>query len=89
MNEVVIVSACRTAIGKFQGALKDVTAKELAVTAGKEAIKRAGIPADIIDENVMGQVYQHMQKSLPARIVGLECGLPVESNAIVLSLPKL
>lgn len=85
MNEVVIVSACRTAIGKFQGALKDVTAKELAVTAGKEAIKRAGIPADIIDEIVMGQVYQHMQKSLPARIVGLECGLPVESNACVVN----
>lgn len=85
MNEVVVVSACRTAIGKFQGALKDVTAKELAVTAGKEAIKRAGIPANIIDEIVMGQVYQHMQKSLPARIVGLECGLPVESNACVVN----
>jgi hypothetical protein len=44
MNEVVIVSACRTAIGKFLGVFKDVPAKELAVTVGKEAIKRAGFP---------------------------------------------
>ncbi|HRW13249.1 MAG TPA: acetyl-CoA C-acyltransferase [Syntrophomonas sp.] len=85
MNEVVIVSACRTAIGKFLGVYKDVPAKELAVTVGKEAIKRAGVPADTIDEIVMGQVYQHMQKSLPARIVGLECGLSHESNACVVN----
>ena len=42
MNEVVIVSACRTAIGKFMGSLKDVSAKELAITVGKAAIERAG-----------------------------------------------
>jgi acetyl-CoA C-acetyltransferase len=85
MNEVVIVSACRTAIGKFLGNYKDVSAKELAVTVGKEAIKRAGIPAESIDEIVMGQVYQHMQKSLPARIVALECGMSFESNACVVN----
>lgn len=85
MNEVVIVSACRTAIGKFLGVYKDVPAKDLAVTVGKEAIKRAGVPADAIDEIVMGQVYQHMQKSLPARIVALECGLSHESNACVVN----
>lgn len=81
MNEVVVVSACRTAIGKFQGGLKDVPAKEMAVTVGKEAIKRAGIPAETIDEIVMGQVYQHMQGSMFSRQVGLACGLPFESNA--------
>ena len=42
-KDVVIVSACRTAIGKFQGQFKDVSARELAITAGKEAIRRAGI----------------------------------------------
>jgi acetyl-CoA C-acetyltransferase len=81
MNEVVIVGACRTAIGRFLGSLKDVPAKTLAITAGKAAVARAGIPADIIDEIVMGEVYPHMQGSLPARQVGLAVGLPVRSNA--------
>lgn len=81
MNEVVIVSGCRTAIGKFLGGLKDITAQELAVTVGKEAIKRAGIPANIIDEVVVGQVYQHNQGSMVCRQIGLACGLPIESNA--------
>ncbi len=81
MNDVVIISGCRTAIGKFQGGLKDVTAKELAVTVGKEAIKRAGIPADIIDEIVVGQVYQHNQGSMVCRQIALECGMSIESNA--------
>lgn len=81
MNEVVVVSLCRTAVGKFLGGLKDVPAKDLAVTVGKEAIKRAGIPAEMIDEIVMGQVYQHMQGSMHSRQVGLACGLPFESNA--------
>lgn len=81
MNEVVIVSACRTAIGKFMGSLKDVQAKDLAITAGKAAISRAGITADIIDELVMGEVYPHMQGSLPSRQVAMALGLPVRSNA--------
>ncbi|HWQ74852.1 MAG TPA: acetyl-CoA C-acyltransferase [Syntrophomonas sp.] len=80
-NEVVIVSACRTAIGKFMGSLKDVSAKQLAIVAGKTAIERAGIPADIIDEITMGEVYPHMQGSLPARQVAMALGLPVSSNA--------
>lgn len=85
LNEVVMVSACRTPIGKFLGQFKDVPARDLAVTAGKEAINRAGIPADIIDEIVMGEVYLGLQKSLPARIVGLACGLPDRSSACVVN----
>jgi acetyl-CoA C-acetyltransferase len=81
VREVVIVSACRTAIGKFLGSLKDVQAKELAITAGQAAIERAGIPTDIIDELVVGQVYPHMQGSLPSRQVAMALGLPVKSNA--------
>jgi len=81
VNEVVIVSACRTAVGKFQGGLKDVPAVQLATVVGKEAIKRAGIDPQIIDGIVMGQVYPHMSGSLPARQVGLACGLSFESNA--------
>jgi acetyl-CoA C-acetyltransferase len=81
LNEVVIVSACRTAIGKFMGSLKDVSARQLAIGAGREAIHRAGIPADIIDELTMGEVYPHMQGSLPSRQVAMALGLPVSSNA--------
>jgi len=81
MKEIVIVSACRTAIGKFMGSLKDVSAKELAITVGKAAIDRAGIAADSIDELVMGQVYPHAQGSLPSRQVAMALGLPLRSNA--------
>lgn len=81
-HEVVIVSACRTAIGKFLGQFKDVQAKELAITVGKEAINRAGIDPEIIDEIVMGEAFPHMQGSLPSRQVGLACGLPIRSGAV-------
>lgn len=81
-REVVIVSACRTAIGKFQGMFKDVSARELAIIAGKEAIRRSGIDIGTIDEIVMGQCYPHMQGSLPARQVSMRIGLPVESCAV-------
>jgi acetyl-CoA C-acetyltransferase len=81
VREVVMVSACRTAIGKFLGSLKDVQAKDLAITVGKAAVDRAGISVDIIDELVMGEVYPHMQGSLPSRQVATAIGLPVRSNA--------
>ena len=82
MEEVVIVSACRTGIGKFLGSLKDVPARTLAVTAGQEAIKRAGISPDIIDEIAMAQCFPAMQGSLPARQVGMRIGLPHRSAAV-------
>ena len=82
LKDVVMVSACRTAIGDFLGALKDVTARHLAMTAGKAAIERAGIPSDIIDEICMGQLYTAMQGSLPARQVGMRIGLPHRSGAV-------
>src|SRR6056297_373752 len=81
-NEVVMVSACRTAIGKFMGSLKDISARELAMTAGKEAIERSGVPADQIDEICMGQLYTGMQGSLPANQVGKRLGLPHHAGAV-------
>ena len=80
-KEVVIVSGCRTPIARFMGTLKDVSAKELAITAGAEAIKRAGISADAVDELVLGQIYPHFQGSLPSRQIAMALGLPVRSNA--------
>lgn len=75
LKECVVVSACRTPIGDFLGSLKEVVARELAILAGKESIRRAGIDAEAIDEIVMGQVYGAMQGSLPAKQVGARIGL--------------
>jgi len=80
INEVVIVSACRTPIARFMGSLKDFTGKELAIIAAKEAVNRAGISPDQIDEIVLGQIYPHLQGSLPARQVAMAVGLPIRSN---------
>ncbi|MDO5455646.1 MAG: thiolase family protein [Eubacteriales bacterium] len=85
MKNAVIVSACRTAIGKFQGQFKDVSARDLAITVGKEAVRRAGIDVKTIDEIVMGECYPHMQGSLPARQVSMRIGLHERSNAVTVN----
>ena len=82
IKDVVLVSACRTAIGDFQGGLKDVGARDLAMTVGKAAIERAGIPPESVDEICMGQIYTAMQGSLPARQVAMRIGLPFRSGAV-------
>lgn len=82
INDVVIVSACRTPIGKFLGSLKDVTARELAVIAGGEAIKRAGIDAQVIDEICLGEVFQQGVGSMQARQVAMQLGMSVRSAAV-------
>lgn len=85
IKEVVMVSACRTAIAKFSGALKNVPARDLAITVGKEAAKRAGIEPDVIDEIVMGQCLPGLQGSLPARQVSARIGLSDISNAVLIN----
>ena len=80
-RDVVIVSACRTAIGKNMGQFKDVQARDLAICAGSEAIKRAGIDPKQCDEIVMGECFTGMQGSLPARQVSMRIGLDETSNA--------
>jgi len=84
-HEVVIVSACRTAIGDFMGSLKTVSARDLAIAAGMEAIRRAGIEAELIDEICMGQIFTALQGSLPARQVGIRVGLPNRSSAVTVN----
>lgn len=82
LQEVLLVSACRTAIGNWWGSLKKVQARELAIAAGEQAIKRAGIAAELIDEICMGQILTALQGSLPARQVGIRLGLPARSGAV-------
>src|SRR3954466_13988274 len=75
--EVVILSACRTPIGSFGGALKDVSAVDLGATAIREALARSGVkPADIGD-CIMGCVLQAGAGMNVARRGGLKAGLPI------------
>jgi acetyl-CoA C-acetyltransferase len=76
--DVVIVSACRTPIGAFGGALKDLTAVDLGAIVIREAIARAGVPPADIGDTVMGCVLQAGNGMNVARQAALAAGLPVE-----------
>ena len=86
MKEVVIASACRTAIGKFGGTLKDVPAVELGATVIKEAVNRAGLKPEQIDEVIMGGVIMGGLGQNPARQASIKAGLPVECTAMTINI---
>lgn len=75
-REVVIVSAVRTAIGSFGGSLKDISAPKLGATVIKEALKRANIDVNDVDEVIMGNVLQAGLGQNPARQAAILAGLP-------------
>ncbi|MDZ4805997.1 MAG: acetyl-CoA C-acetyltransferase [Candidatus Eisenbacteria bacterium] len=75
-REVVIVSACRTAVGRFQGGLASLKAPELGAVAVREAILRAGIEPDAIEEVIMGNVLQAGVGQAPARQAAHFGGVP-------------
>ncbi|HMD83581.1 MAG TPA: acetyl-CoA C-acetyltransferase [Terriglobia bacterium] len=75
MKEPVIISACRTAIGKFQGSLTPFSAMELGAFAVREAVRRAGIDSALVDEIIMGNVVPAGLGQNPARQAGLKGGL--------------
>lgn len=86
MTDVFIVSGARTAIGTFGGSLKDVPPSELGVATAKEAIARAGVPADAIGHAVYGQVLpSEPRDAYMARIIAIESGLPVETPALTVN----
>ncbi len=80
-KDVVIVSAVRTPVGSFGGSLVKKSAVDLGVVAAKEVIKRAGIPADIIDEVIVGNVLGAGLGQNVARQISIGAGLPVETSA--------
>lgn len=81
MSDVVIVSAARTPVGSFNGALSSLPASELGKVAIEAAISRAGLqPADV-DEVILGQVLQAGAGQGPARQASVKAGIPVESPA--------
>ena len=85
MRDVVIVSAARTPIGSFGGALKNVPTRTLGAVAVKEAIKRAGIQPDQIDEVVLGCVLQGALGQNIARQIAMDAGIPKEVPAMTLN----
>lgn len=84
-TEVVIVSAVRTAIGSFQGALKDVPATKLGALVIEEALTRAGISKDQVDEVIMGNVLQAGLGQNPARQASILAGLPQQVPAMTIN----
>jgi acetyl-CoA C-acetyltransferase len=75
MKEPVIISACRTAIGKFQGSLSSFSAVDLGAFAVREVVRRAGIDPALVDEIIMGNVVSAGLGQNPARQAGLKGGL--------------
>ncbi|MBT2699070.1 acetyl-CoA C-acetyltransferase [Bacillus sp. ISL-40] len=84
-KEIVIVSAVRTAIGNFNGSLKNVSATELGAVTIKEALEKAGVKPEQVDEVIMGNVLQAGVGQNPARQAQIKSGIPVTSSAFTIN----
>ncbi len=85
-RKVVIAGACRTAIGKFGGTLKDVPATKLGEIVIREALNRAGVKPEMVDEVYMGNVIQAGTGQNPARQAAVNAGIPIEVPAITINV---
>ncbi|WP_339200683.1 acetyl-CoA C-acetyltransferase [Peribacillus sp. FSL P2-0133] len=85
MREVVIVGAARTPVGAFGGSLANVSAVDLGVVAAKEAIKRANISADMIDEVLVGNILSAGLGQNVARQVAIHAGIPERTPAMAIN----
>ncbi len=85
MNEIVILSAVRTPVGRYGGALKNVNSGHLAAVVIKEAIQRAGITPEQVDEVIFGEVRQSTESSNVARVAALRAGLPETVSAFTIN----
>ena len=77
MQQAVIVSAVRTAIGKFGGSLAKIPAPELGALVIREAVARAGLKPEQVDSVIMGQVLTAGSGQNPARQATIKSGLPI------------
>ena len=85
MDDIVIVSAARTAVGKFGGTLAKTPATELGAVVIQEAIRRAGVDAAQVGEVIMGQVLAAAAGQNPARQASLKAGVPKETPALTIN----
>lgn len=84
-ENIVIVSGCRSAVARFNGSLKDFEATDIAGIVIKEAVKRAGLKPEQIDEVVYGCVGQAAENAFAARLAGVKAGLPYETTALTVN----
>src|SRR5215813_8899812 len=85
MEDVVIVSGVRTPVGKFQGALSDLSATQLGAIAVREAVRRAGVDSATVDECIMGNVVSAGLGQNPARQAALHGGLSSSVAAMTIN----
>ena len=85
LNDAVIISAARTPVGKFLGSLKGFKATELGAIAVREALKRAGVKPEDVDEVIMGCVIQAGLGQNPARQAALNAGIPSTVAAVTVN----
>lgn len=81
MKEIVIVSGVRLPVGSFGGSLKTVSALDMGAMVVSEAVRRAGISPEAVDELIVGQVGQIAECGFVARAIGLKAGLPEKTTA--------
>lgn len=86
MSDVFIISAVRTPIGKFGGALASLTAPDMGVVAAKAALERAGVAAEQVEETIFGNARQAGGGPNPARQIAIRSGVPKESPAYTVNM---
>ncbi|ROR73278.1 acetyl-CoA C-acyltransferase [Bogoriella caseilytica] len=84
-HDVVIVSAARTPLGRFRGALATQSAVDLGVVAARTAIERSGLAAEEIDAAILGQVLQAGAGQNPARQTAVQAGVPLATPAVTVN----
>jgi len=84
-DDVVIISGCRTPVGKFQGSLSDFSAPQLGAIVVREAVKRAGVEPAQVDECIMGNVVSAGLGQNPARQAAIFGGLSAETGAMTIN----
>lgn len=85
ITDVVCVSACRTAMGRFGGKLRDFNVRELGAMVISAALKRAGIDGDVIDEVIVGHCRQAGNGPNPAKISSVMAGIPQDVHAVTIN----
>lgn len=85
MDQIVLAAGCRTAVGSFGGSLKGLSASDLGGIVVKEAINRAGLKPEDIDEVVMGSVGQIAENAFVARTSSIKAGIPYTATALTVN----
>ena len=86
MRDIYVVNCCRTAVGSFGGSLKDTPAADLGAVVVKEALNRAGVKPEQVDELMFGCILTAAQGQNPARQVGVKAGLPYSVPAYTVGM---